>query len=108
MGTLYSAGFALSKMIAEKVKENPKAECCTDGETRTGYVGGNIEACYHQTLSIIQEAEAYIEQRVNSAHLFGGSRYSPLPSQQRKQIFTQILPLIRGWVSRRKKSHCDI
>lgn len=97
-------GFALSKMIAEKVKENPKAECVLMEKHGLVTWGETSEACYHQTLSIIQEAEAYIEQRVNSAHLFGGSRYSPLPSQQRKQIFTQILPLIRGWVSKEKRA----
>lgn len=97
-------GFTLSKMIAEKVKENPKAECVLMEKHGLVTWGDTSEACYHQTISIIQEAESYIEKRVNPDQLFGGQRYASLPSQERKQILTQILPLIRGWVSKEKRA----
>lgn len=97
-------GFSLSKMIAEKVSENPQAECVLMEKHGLVTWGETAEACYHQTISIIQEAEAYIEKRVNEQELFGGRRYASLPSEQRKQILTKILPLIRGWVSKEKRA----
>ena len=47
--------------------------------------GDTSEACYHQTISIIQEAESYIEKRVNPDQLFGAQRYASLPSQERNR-----------------------
>ena len=33
---------------------------------------------YHKTFAIIQEAETYIEARVNEASLYGGAKYESL------------------------------
>ncbi|MCI4170681.1 bifunctional rhamnulose-1-phosphate aldolase/short-chain dehydrogenase, partial [Bacillus spizizenii] len=61
------------------------------------------EACYEKTISIIQEAEQYITDRINPNKIFGGKRYQPLPEDHRKQILAGIMPVIRGAVSEEKK-----
>jgi rhamnulose-1-phosphate aldolase/alcohol dehydrogenase len=96
-------GFALSKMIAEGVRNNPKAELVLMEKHGLVTWGETSEECYRKTLAIIQEAEDYIEARVNVDTLYGGVQYESLAEQQRKEIFAQVMPIIRGAVSTDKK-----
>ncbi|GIP59475.1 bifunctional aldolase/short-chain dehydrogenase [Paenibacillus woosongensis] len=96
-------GFTLSKMIAEGVLNNPKAELVLMEKHGLVTWGDTSEACYAKTIEIINEAERYIESRVNEATLFGGLVHQPLPSEERKNIAAKLMPSIRGAVSDGKK-----
>jgi len=96
-------GFTLSKMIAEGVKSNPNAELVLMEKHGLVTWGDTSEACYAQTINIINEAEQYIEAKVNEAKLFGGQKYAPLAPETRQSVAAQIMPLIRGLVSDEKK-----
>ncbi|WP_248924246.1 bifunctional aldolase/short-chain dehydrogenase [Paenibacillus hamazuiensis] len=96
-------GFTLSKMIAEGVLANPKAELVLMEKHGLVTWGETSEACYAQTIKIINEAEAFIEARVNEAKLFGGQKHAPLPADVRRSIAAQVMPTIRGAVSDAKK-----
>lgn len=96
-------GFTLSKMIAEGVLNNPKAELVLMEKHGLVTWGDTSEACYAKTIEIINEAERYIESRVNEATLFGGLVHQPLPSEERKSIVAKLMPSIRGAVSDGKK-----
>lgn len=96
-------GFTLSKMIAEGVRANPKAELVLMEKHGLVTWGDTSEACYAQTINIINEAEQYIEAKVNEAALFGGQKHAPLGAEARKQIAALVMPLIRGSVSDEKK-----
>lgn len=37
--------------------------------------GETSETCYQKTISIIQEAEQYVNDRINQHEVFGGKRY---------------------------------
>ncbi len=95
-------GFSLSKMIAEGVRNNPNAELVlmekhglvTWGET-------SIES-YNKTLSIINEAEQYIEAKAATKKTYGGEKYVSLTDLERKDILGQVMPIIRGAVSQEK------
>ncbi|WP_010274189.1 bifunctional rhamnulose-1-phosphate aldolase/short-chain dehydrogenase [Paenibacillus senegalensis] len=95
-------GFALSKMIAEAVKGNPAAELVLMEKHGLVTWGETSEACYNQTISIIQEAEAYIASRMEDAP-FGGELYQPLSAQKRRELAAEIMPVIRGEVSDEKR-----
>jgi rhamnulose-1-phosphate aldolase/alcohol dehydrogenase len=95
-------GFSLSKLIAEKVRENPQAECVLMEKHGLVTWGETSQACYQKTISIIQKAEAYIEKRVLQKPQFAGIRYSSLSQVDREKYISQILPLVRGWVSQEK------
>src|SRR5699024_11237779 len=58
---------------------------------------------YNKTISIIQEAEDYIEAKAEGKALFGGKKYESLDIEEREYILAQILPVIRGLVSEDKK-----
>ncbi|GAA0137161.1 bifunctional aldolase/short-chain dehydrogenase [Paenibacillus sp. YSY-4.3] len=96
-------GFTLSQMIAQGVLDNPKAELVLMEKHGLVTWGDTSEACYAKTIEIINEAERYIESRVNVATLFGGLVHQPLPSEERKSIVAKLMPSIRGAVSDGKK-----
>lgn len=96
-------GFTLSKMIAEGVLANPKAELVLMEKHGLVTWGDTSEACYAQTIKIITEAESFIEARVNEAKVFGGVKHSTLETNVRRSIASQVMPTIRGAVSDAKK-----
>ncbi|ACT02173.1 bifunctional rhamnulose-1-phosphate aldolase/short-chain dehydrogenase [Paenibacillus sp. JDR-2] len=96
-------GFTLSKMIAEGVLANPNAELVLMEKHGLVTWGETSEESYAQTIKIINEAEAFIEARVNEANLFGGVKHEALPAEVRRQIVSQVMPTIRGAVSDVKK-----
>ncbi|TJY41537.1 bifunctional aldolase/short-chain dehydrogenase [Cohnella pontilimi] len=96
-------GFTLSKMIAEGVLSNPKAELVLMEKHGLVTWGETSEACYAQTIKIINAAESFIEACVNEAKLFGGVKHAALPADIRRSIAAQVMPSIRGAVSDDKK-----
>ncbi|MEX2460591.1 MAG: bifunctional aldolase/short-chain dehydrogenase [Paenibacillaceae bacterium] len=96
-------GFTLSKMIAEGVRNNPNAELVLMEKHGLVTWGETSEEAYAKTIAIIQEAESYIESQVNEATLFGGTKYNALTETARKEIAVQIMPALRGAVSKQKK-----
>ncbi|NMM54730.1 bifunctional aldolase/short-chain dehydrogenase [Paenibacillus aquistagni] len=96
-------GFTLSKMIAEGVRQNPKAELVLMEKHGLVTWGETSEACYNKTIAIIQEAEAYIEAKVNEGQLYGGKQYESIAAEDRGRILAEVMPVIRGAVSDNKK-----
>lgn len=96
-------GFTLSKMIAEGVLSNPKAELVLMEKHGLVTWGETSEACYAQTIKIISEAEAFIEARAGETKLFGGQKHETLPADVRRSIVSQVMPTLRGAVSDEKK-----
>lgn len=96
-------GFTLSKMIAEGVRQNPKAELVLMEKHGLVTWGETSEACYNKTIAIIQEAEAYIEAKVNEGQLYGGKQYESIAAEERGRILAEVLPVVRGAVSDNKK-----
>lgn len=89
-------GFSLSKMIAEGVQQNPHAQLVLMEKHGLVTWGDTSEESYNNTISVIQEAESYIEARVNTGKLFGGAQFEALPEAERRDILTQVMPVIRG------------
>jgi len=96
-------GFTLSKMIAQGVLDNPKAELVLMEKHGLVTWGDTSEQCYLKTLEIINQAEQYIEAKVNEAKMFGGQQYDVITEAERKTILAEVLPIIRGGVSDEKK-----
>jgi rhamnulose-1-phosphate aldolase/alcohol dehydrogenase len=92
-------GFRLSKMIAQGVLANPKAELVLMEKHGLVTWGDTAEECYARTIRVIREAEAYIEARVDEAKLFGGRKFEPLPADVRRRLAAEVMPLVRGAVS---------
>lgn len=66
-------------------------------------MGDTPESCYAKTISIINEAESYIEERIEDQNLFGGRKSEALPEAERRAVAAVVMPLIRGAVSDERK-----
>lgn len=96
-------GFTLSKMIAEGVRNHPNAELVLMEKHGLVTWGNTSEETYAKTISVIQEAEDYIERQAQEKETFGGARYTSLSEEERRAAAAAIMPLIRGAVSDEKK-----
>ncbi|MFQ5795819.1 MAG: bifunctional aldolase/short-chain dehydrogenase [Candidatus Bipolaricaulia bacterium] len=95
-------GFTLSKWIGEGIRANPKAELVVMGKHGLVTWGETSRTCYDHTIEVIQEVEDFIESRRQGRKIFAGTAVPPLPPDQRRQIFGQILPQLRGSVSEQR------
>jgi rhamnulose-1-phosphate aldolase/alcohol dehydrogenase len=96
-------GFTLSKMIALGVKNNPKAELVLMEKHGLVTWGDTSEESYNKTIEIISEAEAFINKKKEGKVAFGGARFASLTPEERRSILAEVMPVIRGEVSREKK-----
>jgi rhamnulose-1-phosphate aldolase/alcohol dehydrogenase len=92
-------GFLLSKMIAEAVGKNPKAELVIMEKHGLVTWGETNKECYDQTILVIQEAEEFINKKIASQSLYGGQKYDFLPTEKKENVLKDILPVVRGLVS---------
>ncbi|MCL6625500.1 MAG: bifunctional aldolase/short-chain dehydrogenase [Alicyclobacillus shizuokensis] len=97
-------GFQLSKMIAEAVAANPACELVLMEKHGLITWGDTSDACYQNTLRVIQEAADYIAARMNPQTVFGGPRNQSLPRERRQQVAAEVLPVIRGLVSQKQRA----
>lgn len=96
-------GFTLSKMIAEGVKENPNADLVLMEKHGLVVWGETAKESYDKTISVINEAESFINSRLKEGAVFGGGKYDSLAAEEQKRIVAKVMPVIRGAVSDEKK-----
>lgn len=96
-------GFTLSKMIAEGVQNNPKAELVLMEKHGLVTWGETSKESYDKTIEIINEAESYINVKINENKVFGGQKYQSLSNEEAEVTLAKVLPVIRGAVSDEKK-----
>jgi rhamnulose-1-phosphate aldolase/alcohol dehydrogenase len=61
------------------------------------------KSCYETALEIIDRAAAFIEAKDRGAQTFGGQKFAPLADAERERILVEILPWLRGLMSREKR-----
>ena len=96
-------GFTLSKMIAEGVQNNPDADLVLMEKHGLVVWGETAKESYDKTISVINEAENYINGRLQEEAVFGGKKYDALAEEDRLKILAKLMPVIRGAVSDEKK-----
>ncbi|RLQ90190.1 bifunctional aldolase/short-chain dehydrogenase [Planomicrobium sp. Y74] len=96
-------GFTLSKMIAEGVKNHPNADLVLMEKHGLVVWGETAKESYDKTIAVISEAESFINSRLKEAPVFGGKKYDALPDEDRRNILSKVMPVIRGAVSDDKK-----
>ncbi|SFQ35217.1 rhamnulose-1-phosphate aldolase/alcohol dehydrogenase [Salibacterium halotolerans] len=96
-------GFTLSKMIADGVKNNPEAELVLMEKHGLVTWGETSKESYDQTIKVIQEAEAYLQDKIKQQDNFGGQKYEALSKENREAVLAEVLPYLRGEVSGDKK-----
>ena len=100
-------GFELGLAMQEIVKKNPKANAIMMGQHGFISWASDDKECHLTTLDYIEKASAYIEAKYQAkggdASAFGGAKVQTLPQEKRNEIFSAILPWLRGQVSQQKR-----
>lgn len=58
------------------------------------------EECYTLSLKIINKAQQWLDKNTAGKIIFGGAKHRTLPPNQRLEIATQLMPAIRGKISK--------
>ncbi len=95
-------GFTLARQIARKVAAQPKARLVVMARHGLLTWGDTAQACYENTLEIINRAGEAIAARSKGRAPFGGVKVSEIPQPQRRELLASALPPLRGAISRRK------
>ena len=96
-------GFELGLAMQEICKNHPDAKGIMMGQHGLINWADDDKECYELTLRLIEKAAQFIEEKYEGnggdEAAFGGPKYDSLQEQQRRDIFAQILPSLRGMVS---------
>src|SRR5437764_1435936 len=93
-------GFDLGLKLERICREHPNAQgVILGGHGLIGWADDDRE-CYERTLALIRRAEDFLNARHDGALAFGGPRVQPLPEADRRRVLVDVLPWLRGRVSR--------
>lgn len=89
-------GYDLGLKLEKVARDNPKLKgIMLEGHGIFTW-GPTSKDCYQTTLDIIQRAQDWLEEN-NKTEAFGGPQYDqPLDESKRKNIVSELMPLIRG------------
>src|SRR5580704_2013819 len=93
-------GFDIGLTIESLIKENPRAKGVLLGHHGMSSWSNDDKTCYETALEIIDRATSYISQRDRGEETFGGPKYIPLPEAERRRLIIQVIPFLRGQLSR--------
>src|SRR6476661_1964210 len=97
-------GFDLGIKLEQIVREHPQAKGVILGSHGLINWADDDKACYELTLDLIERAGRFIEERDQGEQTFGGQKYSALDEPRRHAVFAEVLPWLRGQVSRRRRA----
>src|SRR5512134_2400395 len=92
-------GFDLGLVMKEKLKQDPDLKGLVMGQHGLINWANDDKACYELTLTLIEKAARFIEQRDKGDKTFGGQKYQSLDEKTRAEILVKLLPKLRGMVS---------
>ncbi|HWT46583.1 MAG TPA: class II aldolase/adducin family protein, partial [Vicinamibacterales bacterium] len=92
-------GFALSKLVADAVREHPDAKLVLLAKHGLVTWGDTAEESYRSTLEAINRAAAFSAERTSAAVPFGGTALAAVTDERRDELLLDVLPAIRGVVS---------
>jgi rhamnulose-1-phosphate aldolase/alcohol dehydrogenase len=93
-------GFDLGIRLQQLIRDKPNAKGVVLGSHGLVNWANDDKACYELTLDLIERAGRYIEERDKGDRTFGGQKYPAVNDVTRHDVLAQILPWLRGQVSR--------
>jgi rhamnulose-1-phosphate aldolase/alcohol dehydrogenase len=96
-------GFDIGLQIEELIKANPAARGILLGHHGMSSWDNDDKTCYETALEIIDRAARYIAAHDKGEQTFGGQKYQPLPSAERRKLQAEIIPFLCGQVSVAKR-----
>ena len=91
-------GYELGLWLGKFCEENPAARGVVLESHGLFTWGDTAEESYLTTIEIINKAIAWFEGKITGP-VFGGPRFHPLPDDQRREVASRLMPVIRGMIS---------
>ena len=91
-------GFALSKLVADAVADNPAAKLVLLAKHGLVTWGATAAECYAATLDVINRAAAFVGERGLDAP-FGGPVRATIDDERHVELLAEVLPALRGALS---------
>jgi len=95
-------GFELGLELERVCREHPNAKGAILGQHGLINWANDDRECYELTLDLIRRAQEFLDARAADAD-FGGERVRSLPEAERRRVLVELLPWLRGKVSREKR-----
>ncbi|MEM8841562.1 MAG: bifunctional rhamnulose-1-phosphate aldolase/short-chain dehydrogenase, partial [Pseudomonadota bacterium] len=92
-------GYELGLWLERFCLENPDADGVVLESHGLFTWADTARACYDQTIDVINEATAWLAEKMDSVPAFGGPIHESLSPQTRHALAAQLMPAIRGMVS---------
>ncbi len=96
-------GFELGLQMQGKVRDNPRLQGLVMGQHGLINWADDERECYELTLALIDKAAQFIESKDKGEATFGGQKYEKLSEEQRNTVLVELLPWLRGQISRQKR-----
>lgn len=96
-------GFELGLKLQQTIKENPEIRGIILGGHGLINWADDDQECYELSLNLINKAAAYLEEHELGEKAFGGAKFESLEKEKRREIFSSILPFLRGQVSQQNQ-----
>ncbi|MGH7289966.1 MAG: bifunctional rhamnulose-1-phosphate aldolase/short-chain dehydrogenase, partial [Myxococcota bacterium] len=96
-------GFDLALRVRDLLGANPRLRGIVLGGHGLLSWGDDAEACYQNTLALVNRAEAWLAPRISEERAFGAPRVEPLAKAERLAAALRLLPALRGKLSSRRR-----
>lgn len=93
-------GFELGLWLERFCRENPEAKGAVLESHGLFTWGDDAKGCYETTISVINRAIDWLDERTAGLPAFGGARVEALPAGERRAVAARLMPVIRGLVSK--------
>ncbi len=97
-------GFELGLMMRREASADPRRKGFVMGQHGLIDWAEDDKECYELTLSLIDKAAQFIEDRDRGDLTFGGEQHRPLDEADRDRLLVELLPWLRGQLSGERKS----
>lgn len=96
-------GFELGLKLEETIEENPGIEGIILGGHGLINWSNDDKECYELSLELINQAADYLSEHELGEESYGGQQYESLPKGERREVLSEVLPYIRGQISKENK-----
>lgn len=97
-------GFDLGVKLGDYVTAHPGFHGVILGGHGLFTWGATAKESYDRSLEVIEAAAVFIEQKVaKKGRVFGGAKFQPLPEARRRELATELMPAVRGWVGAKER-----
>jgi rhamnulose-1-phosphate aldolase/alcohol dehydrogenase len=96
-------GFDLGLKLQDICGNNPQLKGVILGQHGLINWANEQKECYDLSLTLIEKAARYIAKHDKGKNTFGGQKITPLKADKQQNVLVQILPKLRGMVSKEKR-----